>query len=130
MSGQQASSPLKKGTPKQLDACPLHSVPLNEWVTSFLAIPLFLRPPLLCLSRPHELPPHMGCPFESGNQASSPLKKGTPKQFKACPLHVVLFPALNGPQHYMNSRPILGVGESLFGTQVLVHLGCPFASYS
>ena len=29
-----------------------------------------------------------------GYQASSPLRKGTPKQLKACPLHSVLYPAL------------------------------------
>ena len=50
-----------------------------------------------CLA--HELPPHMGCPFLSGHYASSPLKKGTPKQLK------VLFPSppLNGSHYFLQS---------------------------
>ena len=63
------NSPLhhKKGHPQATQSLPAAfcSLPaLNEWVTPFLAIPLFLsRPPPPRLSRPHELAPHMGCPF-------------------------------------------------------------------
>ena len=102
----------KKGHPQATQSLPAAfcSLPvLNDWIPLFLS-----RPPPLCLSRPHELPPHIGCPFE--NYTSSPLKKSTPKQFNACPLHFVLFPALNGPQHYMNPRPQYGVPFCVWST--------------
>ena len=57
-------------------------------------------PPPLCLSHPHELPPNMGCPFESRNKASSPFKKGAPSNSKLA--RCILFATDR------NSHPIWG----------------------
>ena len=53
-------------------------------------------------------PSPYGVPFWIRQLDLFTVKRGQPKQFKACPLHFVIFPALNGPQHYMNSHPIWG----------------------
>ena len=64
----------------------------------------------------HDLTLDMGCPFASGQPASSPQEKGTPRQLKACPLHSVpaLF-SMNGSHRFL---------QSLFSSHVLLHYAC------